>query len=81
MGANARYARAGRSKMKTSIASAPLAAFLLCSCFILCFAAAVIADEQQVLYFPQFADGAGYTTSWYFTGYGFGTSAIDVEVF
>lgn len=65
--------------MKTLAAPAPLAATLLCSSLILCLTAAVRTDEQQVQYFPQFADGAGYTTSWYFTGYGFGTSTIDVE--
>ncbi len=43
-------------------------------------ASELAGSDQLVLYFPHFADGAGYSTTWQFTGYGFGTTNIDVEV-
>ena len=39
-----------------------------------------LASEQQVQYFPQLADGGGYSTTWYFTGYGLGPTSVDVEI-
>jgi hypothetical protein len=53
----------------------------LCFSYLFCFSSAASGSEQQVQYFPQFADGDGYITSWYFTGYGSGPSTIDVEFF
>lgn len=50
-------------------------------CFFGIIASAASGSEQQVQYFPQFADGGGYITTWYFTGYGTGPSTIDVEIF
>jgi hypothetical protein len=40
-----------------------------------------LALEPQVQYFPQIADGGGYTATLSFTGYGTGPSTIDVEIF
>ncbi len=53
--------------------------FLVCIFIPLCLISGVAAAEPEV-YFAHFADGAGYSTSWHFTGYGFGTSSIDVEI-
>lgn len=39
------------------------------------------ASEPQVQYFPQLADGGGYATTWYFTGLGFGSSIVTIELF
>ncbi len=78
---NVRYQRAWRSKMKSSRDSIPLYLVFLCFSYLFCFSSAASGSEQQVQYFPQFADGDGYITSWYFTGYGSGLSTIDVEIF
>ena len=54
---------------------------LFCSIWVFSSAWAASAIEQQVQYFPHFADGGGYSTAWYFTGYGLGLSSIDIEFF
>jgi len=56
-------------------------AVLLCFSSFLCFSSAASGSEQQVQYFPHFADGEGYVTTWHFTGYGSGPSTIDIEIF
>jgi hypothetical protein len=67
---------------QTSIVPAKLIAVILMGAVsLLWFAAPASASEQQVQYFPQIAAGGGYTTTLYFTGYGSGTSTIDVEIF
>jgi hypothetical protein len=35
----------------------------------------------QIQYFPQLADGAGYTCAWHFTGLSTGSSTVTVELF
>jgi hypothetical protein len=49
------------------------------ACFA--FPVAATAAEPQVQYFPHFADGGGYTTTWYLTGYGSEQTSVDVAVF
>jgi hypothetical protein len=56
-------------------------ALLFCFAGFCCFRSYASASEQQIQYFPQFADGGGYTTAWHFIGYGSGPSSIEVEIF
>jgi hypothetical protein len=58
-----------------------VAVILFCVALLLSPLSAESATEQQVQYFPQLADGGGYTTTWYFTGYSAGPSTIDVSIF
>lgn len=67
--------------MKSLRIAIALSGFLLCCTGLLCLTSAAEASEQQVQYFPQFADGGGYTTTWYFTGYGTGLTSVDIQIF
>ena len=67
--------------MKPSRTAVVFSALLYCFAGFYCFTPRASAGEQKVQYFPQFADGGGYATTWYFTGYGSEPSSIDIEIY
>jgi hypothetical protein len=54
---------------------------VICFTALLSFTSVSSASADQILYFPQFADGGGYSTTWYFTGMSSGTSIVTIELF
>lgn len=67
--------------MKLSGTVLVFGALILCFAGLLSVSPAAWASEQQVQYFPQLGDGGGYATTWYFTGLGFGSNIVTVELF
>ncbi len=48
---------------------------------LFCLDSAGQTSGSQIQYFPQFVDGAGYSSAWRFTGLNVGSSVITVELF
>jgi len=66
--------------MKLPRATAVIILFIAFVAFF-CIKSSGQSSEPQILYFPHFADGDGYTSAWRFTGLNSGVSIITVELF